>query len=224
MAGRRTSRREVSRGKARLPNEPDDLAEAILETALELAEERGWPAVRLHDVARRLDIPPATILEHYRDLDGVADAWFLRGWQAMLGPKPHRFTAEPAARRIEACMLAWFDALASHRNVTAQMLRAKMHPPHPHHWVPMVFNLSRTIQWLREAAQLPATYGSRRAQMEEIGLTWLFVATLWVWARDDSSGQERTRDVLRRRLAQADALMVRIWGSAGREGDGPAGR
>lgn len=190
----------------------DDIGAQVLESALEIAEERGWPAVRLHDVAERLGIPANRILDHYRDLDGVADAWFRRGWEAMIAPKEPGFAERPAERRVEACMLAWFDALAPHRRVTVQMLRGKMHLSHPHHWVPMIFNLSRTIHWLREAAMLPARYGSPRAQMEEVGLTWLFAATLWVWAGDDTSGQWRTRRFLRDRLAQADRLMVRIWG------------
>lgn len=48
--------------------------------------------------------------------------------------------------------------------------------------------------------------------MEEIGLTWLFLATLGVWVRDDSEGQVRTRRFLSRRLAAADRLMVSLWG------------
>ncbi len=178
-----------------------DMRVAILDAALDLAEEKGqWTAVRLHEVANRLQIPPSQVLDHYRDLDSVADAWFLRGLKAMVAPKPADFMRHPAWRRIEICLLAWFDALAPHQRVTAQMLRGKLHLSHPHHWVPMIFNLSRVIHWLREAAQLPAPYGTRRASMEEITLTAVFVATLLIWTRDDSVGQERTRAFLRRQL------------------------
>ncbi len=140
------------------------------------------------------------MLDHYRDLDSVADAWFLRGLKAMVAPKPADFIHQPAWRRIEICLLAWFDAMAPHQRVTAQMLRGKLHLSHPHHWVPMIFNLSRVIHWLREAARLPAPYGTRRASMEEITLTAVFIATLLVWARDDSEGQEHTRTFLRDQL------------------------
>ncbi len=189
-----------------------EIAERIVDVALEIGDERGWAGVRLVDVARRMDVPTHRILDHFRDLNGVADAWFLRGWRAMLAPKSDNFAAQPAARRIEICMLAWFDAMARHHRVTAEMLRGKLHPPHPHHWVPMVFDLSRTIHWLREAALLPARYGSRRANMEEVGLTWLFVAALWVWVRDPTPEQQRTRRFLRRRLDEADRVMATIWG------------
>jgi hypothetical protein len=108
--------------------------------------------------------------------------------------------------------MRWFDALAPHREVTGQILAAKLYPAHPHHWVPLVFNLSRSIHWLREAALLDAV--GRRRQMEEVGLTWLFLMALAVWLRDETPGQARTRDVLRHRLADADRAMVRVWGKA----------
>jgi AcrR family transcriptional regulator len=183
------------------PHAAPDLRERIVDTALALAEERGnWSAVRLHDVADRLSVPTPQILDHYRDLDAVADAWFLRGLKAMVGPKPADFLDNPEWRRIEICLHAWFDALADHRRVTAQMLGGKLHLSHPHHWVPMVFNLSRTVHWLREAAQLAAVYGTRRAQREEVGLTALFIAALLIWTRDETAGQERTKRFLRREL------------------------
>ena len=196
----------------------EGLDDRILEAALEMAEERGWAGVRLVDVAATLGIPPNEVLSHYKDLNGLSDAWFLRGWQAMLAPKAKGFADLAAAKRIEICLLAWFDALAPHRRVTAQMLEGKLHLPHLHHWVPMVFDLSRTVQWLREAALLPASYGTKRAQVEEIGLTGLFLATLALWCRDASPHQERTRRFLRRRLGQADRLMARRWGARRRLG------
>src|SRR5690606_7442277 len=88
----------------------------------------------------------------------------------------------------------------------------------------MIFDLSRTIQWLREAALLPATYGTRRAQMEEIGLTCLFVSTLRVWGQDDTEGQQRTRRYLHHRLDNLDRLMVSIWGPRRPPGEAQADR
>jgi AcrR family transcriptional regulator len=178
-----------------------NLRDHILDAALQIAEERGgWSAVRLHDVSDRLSVPTPEILEHYRDLDAVADAWFQRGLKAMVAPKPADFLENPEWRRVEICLLAWFDALSGHRRVSAQMLRGKLHLSHPHHWVPMIFSLSRTIQWLREAAQLPAVYGTRQAEREEVGLTALFIGALLIWTRDETVGQERTKRFLRREL------------------------
>jgi hypothetical protein len=42
----------------------------------------------LHDVAGRLGVPTSQVLDHFRDLDSVADAWFMRALKAMVGQKP----------------------------------------------------------------------------------------------------------------------------------------
>jgi len=185
-----------------------DPAEDILETALDIAEADGWGKVRLRVVADRLSLPMTDVLTQYRDLDAVANAWFRRGWDAMLQPPPDGFDDLPARDRLELVIMRWFDALAPHRKVTGQMLSAKLWYAHPHHWVPAIFDLSRTIQWVREAAKLDAT-GVQR-QMEEVGLTGLFLATLRVWLRDGSENQEKTRAYLKRRLTLADRTMATV--------------
>jgi len=194
----------------------EDLATAIVESALDLAEELGWEAVRLHEVAARLKIPMSELMAQYRDKDAIANAWFGRAAAAMLAAPPSGFAKQPPEARLHFLIMRWFDALAGHREVTGQMVREKLYPAHPHHWVPMIFNLSRTIQWLRDAALLDAR--GRRRQIEEVGLSALFLATLRVWLNDDSMDQTRTREFLNRRLAGADRFMARCRrGGARRE-------
>src|SRR5260221_11019748 len=105
----------------------------------------------------------------------------------MLRPPEAGFEALSARERAQAVLMRWFDAQAAHRRVVGEMLGAKLYPSHPHHWVPMIFSLSRLIQWVREAALLDAS--GRRRQMEEAGLTWVFLQTLRVWLRDGTPGQ-----------------------------------
>lgn len=187
--------------------------ERIVDTALEMAEHVGWGALRLSDLAARLEVPMAELLASYRDKDAIADAWFGRALAAMLAAPPEGFAARPAKDRIYFLLMRWFDALAGHRAVTGQMLREKLYPSHPHHWVPTIFNLSRTIQWLRDATRLEA--GGRRRQLEEVGLTLLFLDTLRVWLRDDTPDQARTREFLKRRLDRADRTMTQLYGVKG---------
>ncbi|MGY6565626.1 MAG: hypothetical protein ACXIU5_12850 [Halomonadaceae bacterium] len=188
-------------------SEASAFADLVVDEAVRQAEERGWQAVRLSDVARNLELPMSVVLERFRDMDAVANAWFQRGWRAMLAEKPETFDDWPERVRIEHCLQAWFDTFAAHRRVTVQMLRTKAHLPHPHTWVPLVFDLSRTVQWLREAARLEARYGTRRAQLEEVVLTSLFVAALAVWARDTSEGQRTTRQFIDKRLKRGESWM-----------------
>jgi AcrR family transcriptional regulator len=202
--------REMATRRGTSENVFPDFEQRIVRAAIALAEEVGWENVRLRMVAERLDVPLAELASAFRDLDAVANAWFRLARQRMLDPVPPEFGALLARERLETLLLRWFDATSAHRRVSVQMLIGRLWPFHPHHWVPLIFDLSRTILWLRDAAALDA--GSPRRELEEVGLTWLFLLTLLVWANDDSEGQARTRRFLQRRLADADALMSLLFG------------
>ena len=110
----------------------------------------------------------------------------------------------PPPERLHAAMTTWFDALAPHHAVTAQMLDAKLYPSHPHHWVPMIFDLSRLMHDFLDVARIAST--GRRRQLAEVGLTAIFLASLRDWRRDPGRAGER----LGRRLAAADRLLARL--------------
>ncbi len=186
------------------------LPDRIVDAALDRAEEVGWSAVKLHHVASALDVPLADIHVHYRDLDAVGDAWLARADRAMLERHDDAgFLSLPVKERLFAVMTRWLDTLSGHRQVTGQILATKCYPGHPHHYIPLIFNLSRTVQWIREAAELDAP-GVRRS-VEEIGLTVLFASTVVRWTRDGSDNQDRTRRFLSNRLDVGDRVMARLW-------------
>lgn len=183
--------------------------ENIVDTALGLAEHMGWGALRLRQVAAELDMPLSELRRHFRDKDAVADAWLARADAAMLAAVEPGYPALPARERLFLMIWRWLQALAPHRRVTGEILADKRYLGHPHHNVALLLWVSRTVQWIREAALLDA--GGRRRQVEEIGLTALFLATLAIWVRDDSEDQARSRRFLLNRLAEADRVMARLW-------------
>jgi hypothetical protein len=196
----------------------DELAEKIIDAALSEAEAAGgWHDVRLRCVAGRLGIGMLEIGQRFRDKDAIADAWFDRARLSTLAAVDPELAMRPVRERLVILFSRWFDTLAPHRDVSVQMIQEKMWPFHPHHWVPLVFNLSRTILWIRDAAGMKAA--TPRSEMEEIGLTWLFLATFAVWSCDRSPGQERTRRFLEQRLAEADSLMVLLFGAGHEDAD-----
>jgi len=185
-------------------------ADTILQAALVEAEETGWAALRLHRVAAALGIALPDLYRHYRDADAMAEAWLSVADRAMLAAASVPGMARrPPRDRLERTLLAWLDALAGHRAVTAQMLLGKLYPGHPHHLGALVFRLSRTVQWWREAAGLDA--GPPRRQIEEVALTALFVATVTCWGADRSPGQKATRAFLNRSLQAADTAAGRLF-------------
>lgn len=179
----------------------------IVRATLAQADEVGWEGVRLRRVADSLDISLVELRAQFRDQDAVAEAWLAEADAAMLASPGLDAADLPPPERIARAIMRWLDVLAAHKRVAAQMLLGKLYPGHPHYVAGLVFRLSRTVQWLREAARLDAP--PPRRQVEEIGLTWLFVGTVVVWARDSSIGQIRTREFLARRLGEADRLLGR---------------
>jgi AcrR family transcriptional regulator len=179
-------------------------ADRIVDAAIALAEERGWENVRLYLVAERLGIGLGEIGRQFRDLDAVANAWFGRARQTLLRLAPTALAGRPPPERLRAAVMAWFDALAPHHAVTVQMLDAKLYPSHPHHWVPMIFDLSRLMHDFLDVARIASA--GRRRQLAEVGLTMIFLATLRDWRRRPERAGER----LSRRLAGADRLLARL--------------
>ncbi len=185
-----------------------DLDQRILDRTVGLAAEVGWERVRLRRVAEDLGITLPELLTHYRALDAIADAWFRRALDAMLAPTEVGFADLPARERVYLVMVRWFEAQRDQRAVVGQMLSAKLYASHLHYWVPAIFHLSRLIQWVRDAACLDAP--GRRRQVEEVGLTLLFLVTLRVWLRDETDDLATTRRFLRRRLKEADRLLATL--------------
>lgn len=153
------------------------------------------------EMAKYCETSVNNIRHYYSDTNAIANAWFSRALEAMLSAELESFEALPVKERLALIIWRWFEALAPYHRVTTQILGAKLHLPHIHHWVPMPFDLSRLVQFWREAAGLHAD--GRRRQIEEVVLTMIFLATLRAWCRDDSLQQPQAHFRLLRLLARA---------------------
>lgn len=189
-----------------------DIRDAIVDAAIELAENSSWEAVRLFDVAAKMKISLDDIRLHFREKEELVDAWFDRADSAMLKlPENADFLALPHQERLNDLIVAWLTALSVHRNVTRQMIGAKLEPGHVHIQIPAIMRVSRTVQWVREAAQRDATY-MRRA-LEETALTIIYLATFAYWMNDVSNNSQNTREFLRHKLQLAETLDRAVYGS-----------
>lgn len=187
------------------PTPPDATAERILDAAIELAEHSSWEAVRLHAVARRLDLTIADIHAHYREKEEIAEAWFDRADCAMLADATQPgYAALNTRGQLQRSMLAWLDVLAPHRRVTREMLVNKLESGHLHVQIPALLRISRTVQWMREAAGRESTFVWRA--LEETATTAIYLRTFTHWLVDESPNSERTRALLDSELKHAESL------------------
>ncbi len=181
------------------------LRERIVDAAIGIAEHSSWEAVRLHAVATELGITLDDIRQHFREKEELIDAWFDRADNAMLkAAQAPDFPGLTSRQRLHRLIMAWLGALATHRRVTRQMIHGRLEPGHLHIQIPSLMRISRTVQWLREAACRDATY-FRRA-LEETGLTTIYLMTFCRWLHDDSQDSISTSRFLDRNLALAERL------------------
>jgi AcrR family transcriptional regulator len=186
--------------------ELDGLAARAVRTALDLAAAEGWDQVRLHRIADRLEVPLSDLGRRFRDVDALANAWFRQARLAMLAVPPGVLDGLSADRRLALVLERWLDFLAPHRSVAREVLLAKLYPGHPQHWVPLIFDLSRLVHDLLDAARVPGH--GRVRQLQEVGMTGIVLLTLAQWLRDDSPGQTATKERLARRLAAGGRLLT----------------
>ncbi|MCW5603827.1 MAG: hypothetical protein KIT18_04690 [Burkholderiales bacterium] len=200
----------------------DELLERIVDTAVELGERTSWEAVRLHDVADALGVTLDDVRRRFREKEDIVDAWFDRADSAMLreAESPDFATLTPR-QRLHRLLMTWLSALASHRKVTRQMIYGKFEPGHIHIQIPGLMRVSRTVQWMREAAHRDATF-VRRA-LEETGLTTIYLTTFFHWMNDRSPESESTGRFLDRCLALAERLDHAVYPAHGGAGRHPAG-
>lgn len=178
---------------------PDD----ILDAALRCAADRHWETVRLTDVARECDVTLAEIHPHFADKESLVDALWDRADSALvLHAADASLRTLPVPERLERLVFAWLQPLAAHRRTVREMLLVRLEPGHLHIQLPTLLRISKTVQWLREAADLRAAFAWRA--IEETVLTALFTTTVIAWLRDDD--ERRARGILRRGLRAAHAV------------------
>ena len=166
-------------------------ADQIVDTAVELGEQTSWEAVRLHEIAVALGITLDDVRTHFREKEDIVDAWFERADSVMLkAAQGADFPALTPRQRLHRLIMTWLGAFYPYRKTTRQMICGKLEPGHVHIQIPGLMSISRTVQWMREAAERDATH-VRRA-LEETALTSIYLATFIHWMNDSSSGSSRT--------------------------------
>ena len=181
------------------------LRERIVDTALDLAEQSSWEAVRLHQVAAALGITLDDVRAHFREKEDIVDAWFDRADAAMLREAARiEVAALPMRARLHHTLMAWLAVLATHRRPTRQMIVNKLEPGHVHYQFAGLLRVSRTVQWWREAAGCRAAL-PRRA-FEEVGHTGIYLTTFTYWMFDESEHSSRTAEFLSRLLERAEKV------------------
>jgi len=180
--------------------------DTIVDAALRLANRHSWESLRLHEVAADLHIPLNEVRQFFNEKEAITEAWFDRADEAMLRAASDPGLQESSPReRLQRLILAWLTPLATYRHITREMIFGKLEPGHVHYQFAGLLRVSRTVQWMREAAHCNAVMPWRA--FEEVGLTGIYLATFVYWMRDDSENSVKTSIFLDKLLNRAERLM-----------------
>ena len=184
-----------------MPKQRITLQESILDKALEQAEASSWEQLHLHAVAKELNITLAEIQQYFPQKDDLVEAWFDRADRALLGAvHSEDFLALPLYERLQQVVTSWLDALEPHHRLTREMLAYKFEFGHIHLQVLGIMRISRTVQWFHEAA-CHDSMGLQRI-VDECALTTIYTTVFARWLFDDSTNQQKSKDLLNTALRQ----------------------
>ena len=187
----------------------NNIADQILQTALDMAEADSWESLHLFAVAQRLNISLDQIRQHYQQKDDLVEAWFDCADRAVLtiDPEPE-FLNLSENERLKKVIMTWLQTLAPHRRLTGEMLRYKFEFGHIHLQTLGIMRISRTVQWFREAALVDST--NFRRILEETGTTGIYIMTFRKWLNDTSTDSKNTREFLASKLNKAERCATQM--------------
>lgn len=191
-----------------MPKQSSELAERILDQALQIAEQSCWEELQLHALGDALEISLDQVRQHYAQKDDLVEAWFDRADAVVLGDPVFDPQQDTAEQRLEKVIMAWLNALATHRRLTREMLLYKLEPGHIHLQALGVMRISRTVQWFREAARLESHNLQR--MVEETCLTAVYLASFTRWMFDDSPHSRYTQQFLQDALQHCSGFARRL--------------
>ncbi|AEX99810.1 COQ9 domain-containing protein [Oceanimonas sp. GK1] len=177
--------------------------DALLDTALHLALHRGWHGFSLYELADARELSLAELSRYFRSRDDLAEALFDRADQALLSlPLDPQ---EPMHERLLTGIMVWLDYLAPYRHLVREMLGYKLEPGHLHLQAHGITRISRTVQWLLEAADWQA--GGLHRSAGEVALTGIYLTAMASFMVDTSDHLNTTRTLVHGLLARTGRLL-----------------
>jgi AcrR family transcriptional regulator len=184
------------------------VADRLIEAALAVAEERGWQALSLVDVARRAEVPLVDCYRAFPDKARLVYRLLAVTDQAVLRDGLAAGEDSPRDRLFDVFMRR-FDALQQRRAGTVAILRELAYDPLTA--AGLLPRLARSIVWMGEAAGLEMTGLPGVLRVKTLGAVYLY--TLRAWINDDTTDMAQTMAALDKALRRADRLLSALPGA-----------
>jgi AcrR family transcriptional regulator len=196
-----------------------DYPKQIIEAALNLAAERGWRELSLAEIAEAAKLPIGKAYQAFPSKQAILEA-FARGIDAEVladesMEQDWREDESSARDRLFDVMMRRFDALQPHKAGLGNILYDQARDPVGA--LCGLRQLSRSMAAMLEAARISSsgTQGLIRTK----GLVAIYLATLRIWLKDDSTDMAKTMAGLDGYLRRVETLADRIAGRPGPTGE-----
>lgn len=185
-------------------------AERLIEAALGLAAERAWHDIALAEIAEAAGLPLVEAYQTFPSKAALLDD-FVRGVDIAVLADPtlgEDWAAEEsnARDRLFDVLMLRFDALGPNRAALGNLLYDQARDPLA--GLAGLCRLRRSMAAMLEAARLPSA--GCRGRLRVKGLMAIYLATLRVWLRDDTSDLAKTMAALDGQLRRVEALIGRL--------------
>lgn len=185
--------------------EPESVTDRLTEAALTLADERGWQALAMVDVAKRADVPLLDCYRIFPDKAALLCRLLAATDEAVLRDGAADPEEAPRDRLFDVVMRR-FDALQARRPGTVAILRDL--PFDPASVARLLPRLARSLVWMLESAGVSTIGLPGALRVKGLGVVYLYALRAWI--DDDTPDMARTMAALDRALRNAERLARRL--------------
>ncbi len=183
-----------------------DIPKHVVDSALALAESRGWRGLSLADIAVAAALPVATVARTYSSKEAILDGFRRRIDEAALAGCEAGDLDQPLKDRLFDILMRRFDAMGPHRAALRVIARDVSRDPAAA--VRAACGLGCSMKTMLEASGVAA--GGVSGLIQAKGLAAIHLAAMRIWFTDESDDHAATMAALDRRLQRVDRLMSAV--------------
>jgi AcrR family transcriptional regulator len=183
-----------------------DIPKHVVDSALALAESRGWRGLSLADIAAAADLPVATVARTYSSKEAILDGFRRRIDEAALAGCEAGDIDQPLKDRLFDILMRRFDAMGPHRAALRVIARDLSRDPGGA--VRAACGLTCSMKTMLEASGVATGGVSGLIQVK--GMAAIYLAAMRIWFNDESDDHAATMAALDRRLQRVDRLMSAV--------------
>lgn len=175
-----------------------DQTKRVIQAAMAIAAEKGWPEVRLETIARKLKISPSNLQKDFPDTTAILLA-LVRETDLLVEKNFDPDEAENIHDQLFEALMLRIDSLADYREGIAALLRHL--PTDPCLSQKLARNLCQSMQKILLIIRENESFLSDR--IKSFGLMLVYISSLKAWAEDKTPDSSKTMAILDKRLRQA---------------------